>query len=125
MNEFFVAALAILAFDYLLDITVDALNLGALRTELPAEFRGVYDDEKYRKSQEYLRENTRFGFVQETLGLVALLGFWFAGGFGFMDHWARGFGFGEIASGLVFIGALTCLSSLLGLPLKYLQGYKS
>ena len=36
--------------------------------------------------QAYTRARTRFGMLASTLQLVALLAFWFAGGFGWLDR---------------------------------------
>lgn len=116
MNEFLLLIVIFLIADFALDTLVDLLNLRALSTELPAEFRGFYDEEKYRKSQEYLRANTRYHLVEGGAVLVATLAFIALEGFRAVDAWARGFGFGEIATGLVFIGALGLFSSALHLP---------
>ena len=63
----------------------EVLNLRALSPELPEEFRDVYDEEKYARSQEYTRVRTRFGFVTAAFDMALLLGFWFAGGFNWLD----------------------------------------
>jgi STE24 endopeptidase len=116
MNTFAVIILAALLFGYLLDLLADALNLKSLRSPLPDEFRDVYDQERYDKSQSYTLTRTRFGFVTETFGLLLILAFWFAGGFNYLDQWVRSFGFGTIPTGLLFIGILSVGQSLITLP---------
>lgn len=116
MNPYLLLIIAILFAEYALDNLVNILNLRALSTKLPEEFRGVYDDEKYSKSQEYLRANTHFHLFSEGVRFAATLAFLFAGGFALLDQLVRSFGFGEIASGLCYIGSLILLTSLLGLP---------
>lgn len=106
-----------LMLNFLLDLISDNLNLRHLRTALPEEFEDVYDAEGYRSSQEYLRVNTRFGWIGATLAAAALLVFWFSGGFGAIDRWARSFGWGPVAGGLLFMGALLLLKTILSLPL--------
>ena len=54
MNYYLIFILAIIIGSYLLDLFVERLNLRNLKTELPEEFRGYYDQARYKKSQEYL-----------------------------------------------------------------------
>ncbi len=118
MNLYGIIILAALLLDYILNLAADLLNLKAMRRELPEEFQGVYDPEAYRKSQEYLRVKTRFGIFTATVGLIALLAFWFSGGFNLIDLWVRSWGFGPIVTGLAYIGILVFLRGLLSLPFQ-------
>jgi len=61
----------------------------------------------------------RFSFVPQAVDLVLLLGFWFLGGFAWLDGWTRSLGGGPIGTGLVFIGVLLLAKSLLDLPFRY------
>jgi len=116
MNIYAIIILAALLADFVLGIIGDVLNLRALRSELPLEFEGVYDSEKYGKSQEYTRVNTRFGFVTGSFDLAVTLMFWFAGGFGYLDGIVRAWGLHEIWTGLLYIGILMLLKTILSLP---------
>lgn len=108
--------LAVLAGDYILSVVVEKLNLSRISTELPPEFKGFYNPERYKKSQEYLKENTAFGLFAETVSLVLTLGFILLGGFNYFDNFARNFGFGVIPTGLVFAFVLKLLADLAGIP---------
>ncbi|MFU8813509.1 MAG: M48 family metallopeptidase [Balneolaceae bacterium] len=108
--------LGAILIDAILDMTASRLNLKALSKELPDEFEGVYDEETYARSQEYTRTRTRFGFLTGTFDLALLLGFWFAGGFQWLDLWARGFEFGPVGTGLIFIGVLVLAKTVLSIP---------
>ncbi|REL38378.1 M48 family peptidase [Rhodohalobacter sp. SW132] len=116
MNIFTIIILAAILIDFTLGIISNRLNLKALSRELPDEFEDVYDEQTYAKSQEYTRVNTRFGFLTGTVDLLLLLAFWFAGGFNWLDQWARGFEFGVIGTGLIFIGALVVAKIVISLP---------
>lgn len=118
MNGYLIFVLALLVFDYVLDFIVERLNLRALRTEMPEEFRGVYDAEKYAKSQNYLRENTRFELLQNTIMLPVTIGFILLGGFAWVDTLARSAGQGMIVTGLIFAAILGALTMVVGLPFK-------
>lgn len=116
MNIFSIIILVTLAADFILNLVADLYNLRSLETELPDEFEGVYDEETYRRSQEYTRVNTKFGFVTSAFSLALILIFWFAGGFNWLDQIVRGWQLGVIWTGLAYIGILVLFKSILSLP---------
>jgi STE24 endopeptidase len=116
MNLLAIVLLTALILDAALNLTADILNLRRLRGELPKEFQGWYDPEQYRRSQAYLRERTRFGWVAGAFDLALLLIFWFAGGFAWLDHWVRGLGYSPLVTGLIFIGSLAAFKAVLSQP---------
>lgn len=116
VNIYAVIILAALLAEYVLNIVSDVLNLRHLKPELPEEFTDTFDQEEYERAQEYTRTRTRFGVLSSTFGLVLLLAFWFAGGFEWLDTLVRGWGFGPIVTGLLYIGLLVLGRSLLSLP---------
>ncbi len=118
MNGYAIVVLAALLVEFAMRVAGDLLNLRALAPELPPRFAHLYDAERYRRSQEYTRVRTRFGLVPATLHLVALLGFWAAGGFGWLDGALRGLGLPSIPTGLLFIGALVAARGALSLPFR-------
>lgn len=101
-----------------LDFISSILNLKALDPKLPEEFHGVYDEDKYAKSQDYTRVSERFGIITATYSLTLLLVFWFVGGFGWLDGWLRGFGWNEVVTGISFVGVLFFGNTLLNLPFQ-------
>jgi len=103
---------------WLIDFASSLLNLKALDPKLPEEFKGVYDEEKYAKSQQYTRVSERYGIITSIYSLTLLLVFWFLGGFGWLDDALSTLGWSETLTGLAFIGALTFGSSLMNLPFK-------
>jgi STE24 endopeptidase len=116
MNIYGLVILVTLLFSYLLELFTNILNLRSIRGELPSEFREVFDENEYQKSQDYTKVKTRFGFLTSGTGLLATLVFWFAGGFNLLDLLVRSWHFGLIVSGLFYISILILLRSLLGLP---------
>ena len=111
--------LSFLLADYLLNLTSDTLNLKAVSDRIPASFKDVYDPQKYRRSQSYLRTNTRFGQVVGSVDLLILLVFWFCGGFGWVDALTRSLGWGTLATGILYIlvlgGIKAAIDQLFGL----------
>lgn len=118
MNLYLLFILAVLAADYLLGLTVDLANLRRLRTSIPEEFEDWYDEYKYRRSQEYLRDTTRFELIRSSIATPAVILFILFGGFAWVDEAARSAGWGVIGTGLLFAGILTLLSQVLNLPFR-------
>jgi len=116
MNIFGVIILVTLLVDFVLNLVADYLNISAMKPTVPDEFSDVYDDEAYRKSQEYTRETTRFGIITGIFDLVLLLVFWFVGGFNILDHLVRSWNLNPIVTGISYIGILVVARSILHLP---------
>ena len=116
INGYFIFVLtAVLGF-FLLDFVSRKMNLSSLKPELPAAFADVFDKAAYAKSQDYTREQTRFGLFDDTVMLLVFLAFWWLGGFGWLDMIVRGFAENEIVAGLLFVGALYIGSMLISIP---------
>jgi STE24 endopeptidase len=116
MNFIAVIILAAIIGDLILNGLADYLNLKALRKDLPEEFQGVYDSDRYRLSQDYLRVNTRFDWVVSAVNLILILVFWFGGGFPLLDGWVRAWNAGPVITGLAYIAILALLMSIISLP---------
>lgn len=116
MNGYLIFILALLVFNWLLSLIVETLNVRNVSTEIPDEFKGIYDGEKYAKSQRYLKDNTRFGQVQAGMMLPLTIAFILLGGFRWINGIALAASDQMIVQGLVFGGILILLSQLIGLP---------
>lgn len=108
--------LAAILLDLTLEFVADRLNLKSLSGQLPREFEGVYDPKRYRRSQEYLRVNTRFEWLTSLVDVSIFLAFWFGRGFPWLDQWVRSLDLGPVMGGLVFAGVLLLARSLISLP---------
>lgn len=116
MNVFGAVVLFTLFTTFLIRLVSELLNLKASRAGLPSEFEGIFDEDAYLKSQAYLRASTTLSLYSGAVDLLLLLAFWFSGGFNLLDQFLRGFAFGAIPTGVLYIGALMLLQSLLSLP---------
>lgn len=116
MNTYALIILVFILINLLLDIISEWLNLRYLSEKVPDEFVGIYDEEVYKKSQHYTRETTRFGLLTGCLSTIALLLFWWLGGFALSDEFARSLGYNSILTGLVFFGILIGLQSIFSFP---------
>ncbi len=116
MNPYFVFIIAAILLDYGLDILVSILTVKSLEPQLPREFKDIFDQKKYAKSQEYTKVVTKFSIVKSSIVTIITIAFIIFGGFNKLDLWARSFGFSEIITGLIFIGTLFLLIMLLEIP---------
>ena len=116
LNAFSLIIVVAMAVDYLLDLAANLLNLRALALDVPRALDGIYKREDYRRSQEYTRAATGFGFVSSTFSLVVVLAFWFSGGFKFLDGVVRNWGLPLIPTGMIYVAILLGAYGLLTLP---------
>ncbi|HRS01639.1 MAG TPA: M48 family metallopeptidase [Bacteroidota bacterium] len=123
MNIYGIIILLTLLVSYFLGLISDYLNIKNLKTELPAEFRDVYSQERYELSQRYLRENTRFENISGTFMLIITLVFWFAGGFEWVNQIAIKLSGNFYIRALIFIGILSVLSGILSLPFSIYETF--
>tara|TARA_B100000941_G_scaffold248312_1_gene193717 strand:+ start:11909 stop:13147 length:1239 start_codon:yes stop_codon:yes gene_type:complete len=116
MNIYFFIIPFILFFEYLLSSVVRLLNLRALDPNLPDEFKDTFDSDKYIKSQEYARTNSKFSYITSTFSLLITLIFIYGGIYNIIDQWLLGFLENKIIIGLLFFGLLTLITDIISLP---------
>jgi STE24 endopeptidase len=112
----FTIIIVILVFDYVFERVLDYLNSKNRDKELPEELQGIYEPERYQKSQQYEKETTRFSMITSTLSFVLILGMLFFGGFAYVDNLARSVSGHPIVIALVFFGILMFASDILSTP---------
>jgi len=116
MNVFSYIIIFALLLNFVLNTIAHVLNLRALKDEPPSELAGIYEPEEYKKSQQYTRSRTRFGFVTGSVDLILLFAFWFSGGFNLLDQLVRSWGFGVIPNGLFYTGIIVFAYEVITIP---------
>ena len=116
MNPYLIIILTALIGEFLLRSIARYLNLKALSPDLPAEFVGFYDEDKYRESQEYTKVNAKFAYISSAFDLIVLVGFILMGGFNYIDDLARSWTSMPILSGFAFFGLLYVIRDVLSTP---------
>lgn len=111
-----VIILLTLFINFSINVLTNFLNLGNINDYVPEEFKSFYDEKKYKKSQEYLKECTIFDLKVSAFNFVLILLFWFLKGFPFVDSIVRSWHFGPVTSGLLYSGFLLLLKGLISLP---------
>ena len=123
MNSFLFIILIIIVGGYLIDLIVDTLNVRHTGTDVPEEFHKYYDADKYKKSQEYFIENTKFSIVNGTIFTTITISFILLGGFNVIDQFARGLNLGNIPTGIIFTGILVLASQLILIPFSIYETF--
>jgi STE24 endopeptidase len=98
---------------------LDWLNAKNYSDKLPEELKGIYDEEKYKKSQNYEKENKSFSHISETFTFIVTLlviVFWILGG---LDEWLRTFFQNDILLALAFFGVISLVQTFIGVPFSY------
>ncbi len=116
MNSYGIIVLLTLIITFCIKFLSELLNVRAASAGVPEEFVGIYDEDAYRKSQEYLRASSRFSLASAGFDLAILLIFWFSGGFNALDQFLRTFTYGPVITGLLYIGSLMLVQTLAELP---------
>jgi STE24 endopeptidase len=112
----FIVILVIVIFDFILERILDYLNSTRYSDELPAELAGIYDQEKYSKSQQYLKANQNLSQLTESLNFILILGMLIFGGFAYLDQVVRNFSTHPILMALLFFGTIGLIADILGTP---------
>jgi len=108
----------ILVADFFFEKTLSFLNLKNLKTELPEELKGIYDEDKYRKSIQYTRENSRFALLTSSFSFILSLILVISGFFGWLDAEIRNYFDTEIWVSLAFFGILFLASDIINIPFQ-------
>ena len=109
--------LAAVVGDYVLDLVSTVLNLSALTPSMPAEFKAIYKDDDYAKSQAYTKAKAKYAIVKKSFDLVVFILFWlYLNGFALADDWVRASFDGVVARGLAYIWGLQLVTSAMDLP---------
>ena len=116
MNIYLCIIVVALLLEFVLYNLSRVLDLRSFSSTLPNEFKNYYSNEKYAKSQTYLKENAQFSYFTSSFDVLVTMLVIFSGFFNTIDLWVRGFGFSPIVTGLIFFGILFLLQDFLGTP---------
>ena len=115
-NTYFYIILGILIGGFILERWLAWLNMRNFKAPVPEELKDVYEPERYLKSQEYKRINSRFSILTSTFSLVLILVMLLAGGFAILNDFVFSISSIYIFTALLFFGILSFGSDILSLP---------
>ncbi|HPS46644.1 MAG TPA: M48 family metallopeptidase [Bacteroidales bacterium] len=117
-TSIFIVILIFFIADFFLERWLDYLNTIYWSNELPLELKGIYDAEKYAKSQDYEKVKHNFSKLISVISFLAMLIFLYYQGFAIVDKWAYSLSDNPIVIAILFFGVLGFVSDLLTLPFQ-------
>ena len=115
-QTYYLIIIGALILEYLLSTVSSVLNMNSVSEDVPNGFQDHYDEDKYGKSQAYLKDNTRFGLFSSTFSLVLTLIVIHTGLFGILDQFVRTQTVHPILSGLMYFGIIFIINDIINLP---------
>lgn len=118
MNPQFLFQLIILFVvgEFILERFLEYLNSTSWSDVLPVELKDIYSEEKYRKSQNYHKDNQHFSLISSSISFIVLLAILYFEGFAVLDNWVRTFTSNPIILALCFFGVLGLAMDILSTP---------
>jgi len=117
-STFFLLIILFLILNFLLENGLSLLNYFYPEKPFPSFLSKVYDQEKYEKSQAYEQVKLRFGILVSVIQFIAVLAFFYFGGFAFLDSFVRSVTEYYLFQNLLFFGLLAFVSDILSLPVS-------
>ena len=104
---------------FLLERYLEFLNAGMRSEKLPEKLRGICDEDEYRKTQLYEKDNQKLSFWSSSFNLAIIIVMIIAGGFAFLDNISRSVSNNNVIIALVFFGITGFASDLFNLPFSW------
>ena len=98
---------------------MEYLNAKHFDDPVPEPLKDIYDADAYRKSQDYKKENYRFGIFSSSFQTGVVLLFFFLKGFAYLDSWVRNLSDNTLIISMLYIGILVFLSDMVHIPFSY------
>lgn len=101
-------------------------HIAGHRAAVPADFSEHISLQAHQKAADYSISRTRLGMLALALDAVVILGFTLLGGLQFIDTGIQsngGSALGSIGSGLILMGAVALVSSVIELPLSWYRQF--
>jgi len=89
------------------------------RKKFPEKLKGICDEDEYRKTQLYEKDNLKLSFWSSSFNLAVLIVMIIAGGFAFLDDVSRSVSNSNVVIALIFFGIIGFASDLFNLPFSW------
>jgi len=122
-NTIFFIILIIVVLDFIFERIMDWLNSSWRTKPIPEELAGIYDDEKYKKQQEYSKVNSRFSMLTSTFSFLVLVLVLIFQAFGWLHYSIEEFTHNPILIGLLFFGTLFFVLDIIGMPFSIYETF--
>ena len=108
--------IVIVLAEFIYSAWLTLLNVKASHWPVPDLLKDLYDEERYRKQQDYAMTNRKFSLVSSLVSTLITLGIFAFGGFAAFDRAARSVSASPVVQALVFWGIFYLISWVVSLP---------
>ena len=110
--------LAFIVFDFVLEFILDTMNAKTWDLPIPQELSGIYDEEKYEKARNYHKAKEKLSGISTILSTIIIISFLLLKGFAIVHLYIAGITLSPILQALLFFGAFSIASDIIGLPFE-------
>jgi STE24 endopeptidase len=122
-NIIFFLIIIIPVTGYVTERILEHLNSKMWSETLPDKLKGICDENEYRKTQLYQKDNNRLSFWSSTFNLILIITMICAGGFALVDNIARSINSNPILISLLFFGIIGMASDLINIPFSWYDSF--
>jgi STE24 endopeptidase len=108
---------------YLVERYLDYLNSKMWSPSLPDKLKGICEEEEYRKSQLYHRENNRLSLWSSTFNIALIIAMIASGGFAMIDNLVRHISIHMVLVSLMFFGFIGFGSDIINIPFSWYDNF--
>ena len=119
----FYILISILVLSFIVDSILGALNAKHFNDPIPAELSDVYEENEYKKAQDYKKTNEQFSKKTAIFSVALTLSFFFLDGFKYVDDVARNYTENPILVALLFFAIILFGSDILTTPFSYYKTF--
>ncbi|WP_430810912.1 MULTISPECIES: M48 family metallopeptidase [unclassified Carboxylicivirga] len=115
-EQIFYIIIAIVSGQFIFEQWLDFLNHKHVTSVIPKELEGIYDEEQYKKQQNYKKANYSFGLLSDLISFLIMVAMLALGGFALIHQWVIALSGSVIVQSLLFFGIIGLGSSIISLP---------
>ncbi|NIJ44717.1 STE24 endopeptidase [Wenyingzhuangia heitensis] len=119
----FIIIITVLVVNFIKEEIISFVNAKHFNDTIPVELEDVFDEQAYKKSQEYKLTNYKFATFSGIFSFVITLLFFLLDGVAFVDQIAIGVTSNTILQTLLFFGIVGLASSIIQIPFGYYQTF--
>ena len=122
-NTIFFLIIVIPVTGFILEHYLEYLNSTMWSVSLPEKLKGICDEEEYRKTQLYQKDNRQLLFWSSSFNLAVIIAMILLGGFSYIDDLTRSISMNIIIVTLVFFGIIGFGSDVINIPFSWIDTF--
>lgn len=115
-NTIFYLIIIIPVTGFIIESFLNYLNSTMWSDKLPEELKGICDEDEYKKTQLYQKDNNNLSFISSVFNLLIILAMISLAGFAFVDSVARSLSGNYVIISLLFFGIIGLVSDIINIP---------